>query len=698
MRISTFFIIVFLSGSILSQSGLYWQNPLPQGMDLRDIYFVSQTTGWAVGDCGTIIKTTDAGNTWRDKSITAGQLTAWGRWSLKINKISFFDEMYGICLLNNGILSTSDGGENWKQHGYYNHSFKDIEFIDSTSWIIVGGEPNIGGIVLLSSDRGRVWRQKTAGSSSLTGAAFYDNLNGTAITSNGKILITSDQGNTWDIVTTSAAYTGFNDVFAPDSTTGVIVGDYGLILLTRDKGKTWERVTADTTSPFYSVTFINKLTGFITGHDVFLKTTDGGLNWTITQMDKGLSSAFFFDEYKGFIVGKGGLILKTTNSGISWTSLSSGERDHIKYLKFYDENNGMAVGDSTIFRTSDGGRNWTAEQAERTGYLKFFFIDEKGWAVGTEGTILHTSDGGKSWNPQNSGTYSSLADVYFVNESTGTVVGDKVILKTTDGGESWFFQSLDVPLEIYKVLFTDSENGIALGRQWNNETYILRTTNGGSNWTIQHMAAPVSGLIDIFSLDNNRSWILGGSYILRTIDGWITLDSLATVEYCANKSISFTDENRGILYCNDRIFLTTDGGTSWSLTAELCYIWNVVMVNSSTCYALGYSGTIIKIELPMITDAGEQQLILNENFVLFQSYPNPFNPVTKIKFSVPMQQEVEIKIYDVLGNEVGTLIRETLSPGVYEREWSGRDYSSGVYFYRLTAGEFVQTRKMILVK
>jgi hypothetical protein len=95
-----------------------------------------------------------------------------------------------------------------------------------------------------------------------------------------------------------------------------------------------------------------------------------------------------------------------------------------------------------------------------------------------------------------------------------------------------------------------------------------------------------------------------------------------------------------------------------------------------------------------------------DNFSLSQNYPNPFNPVTKIKFTVPLSRgvpegrgaSVNLKIYDILGREIATLVNEPLSPGAYEVEWDASNYPSGVYFYKLITAGYTETRKMVLVK
>ncbi len=95
-----------------------------------------------------------------------------------------------------------------------------------------------------------------------------------------------------------------------------------------------------------------------------------------------------------------------------------------------------------------------------------------------------------------------------------------------------------------------------------------------------------------------------------------------------------------------------------------------------------------------------------DNFSLSQNYPNPFNPVTKIKFSIPLSRGVSeglgvlsrLVIYDILGREITTLVNEQLKPGMYEVEWDGSNYPSGVYFYKLITTDYSESRRMVLIK
>ena len=105
----------------------------------------------------------------------------------------------------------------------------------------------------------------------------------------------------------------------------------------------------------------------------------------------------------------------------------------------------------------------------------------------------------------------------------------------------------------------------------------------------------------------------------------------------------------------------------------------------------------LKIEFDLATSV-EEEPIVPERFVLQQNYPNPFNPSTTISFTIPITTEVTLKIFDVRGHEVETLINIVLSPGDYKVQWNVSGHSNGVYFYRLREGSFAETRKLLLLK
>ena len=107
-------------------------------------------------------------------------------------------------------------------------------------------------------------------------------------------------------------------------------------------------------------------------------------------------------------------------------------------------------------------------------------------------------------------------------------------------------------------------------------------------------------------------------------------------------------------------------------------------------------------EILATTDVEDMNSI-PDNFELYQNYPNPFNPTTKIKYSIPslgayQNTPVQLKVYDILGSEVVTFENEQKSAGDFEVEFNGEGFTSGIYFYQLKAGEFTQTKRMVMLK
>ena len=123
-------------------------------------------------------------------------------------------------------------------------------------------------------------------------------------------------------------------------------------------------------------------------------------------------------------------------------------------------------------------------------------------------------------------------------------------------------------------------------------------------------------------------------------------------------------------------------------------------------FGFGPQGDVIRIynfvrvvrDADLSTSTKDDEETTEASFNLEQNYPNPFNPSTKINFSIETQQAVSLKVYDILGNEISTLLNETKSPGNYTVEFNASDLAGGVYFYQLHSGNYIQTRKMILLK
>jgi hypothetical protein len=168
--------------------------------------------------------------------------------------------------------------------------------------------------------------------------------------------------------------------------------------------------------------------------------------------------------------------------------------------------------------------------------------------------------------------------------------------------------------------------------------------------------------------------------------------------------------NGWIIGIEGPIYYTSDGGENWVLqsTRFMDYrTWSISMFDNTTGWVAGKYGQSGYPERGIIlktTTGGAsfiEEIEIDESpthCYLNNNYPNPFNPSTKIRYSIPLSSKVVIKVFDVLGNEIKTLVNEEKPAGTYELTWYAEGLPSGVYFYQLKTENFIETKKMILMK
>ena len=295
-----------------------------------------------------------------------------------------------------------------------------------------------------------------------------------------------------------------------------------------------------------------------------------------------------------------------------------------------------------------------------------FINENSGWAVGNAGTILRTTNGGNTWSSQSSGTINRLYSVSFTDSNNGTAVGGNgTIVRTTDAGNTWTIQSSGTSRDLYAVSFTDSNSGTAVG---GNGT-ILRTNNGGGVYL------PVE-LISFDVIYSNSSIKLK----------WLTATELNNHGFEIERSLDKT---------NWATIGFREGKGTTSEPQDYTYSDDISEISSSKLYyrlkQVDFNGTF---EYTKIVEVE----IAPTKFALQQNYPNPFNPSTKISWQSPVGSWQTLKIYDILGKEIATLVNEEKPAGNYEVDFNASQLASGIYYYQLRAGDYVETKKMILLK
>jgi len=397
----------------------------------------------------------------------------------------------------------------------------------------------------------------------------------------------------------------------------------------------------------------------------------------------------------------------------TWQPQVSGVGNSLISVFFLNELNGWAAGSyGVILHTTDGGQNWNQQvSGTNNGLNCVFFTDENtGWVCGSQGTIFKTSDGGNNWLSQNSFTIYDLMSIDFTNDSTGWVVGfGGTILKTTNGGANWNQQISPFSEVISDVDFVDSLYGwAATSASGAIESDILKTTDGGNLWELVTVATFPPGLpMSVDFIDRNIGWVVGyPEFIFQSTDGgntWVE-QQYSTPEVVLN-SVSFADEHNGWTVGSEGLIdHTSNGGNLWEeqTSGTTNILWDVYFVNPTTGWIVGDNGLILKYTTSVFIE-DEVSFLAPDEFVLFDNYPNPFNPSTTIQYQMPVTARVSLIIYDLPGNEVRKLLEGTQLAGAHSVVWDGKDdrglqVASGIYFYRFKTEGFTDTKRMILMR
>jgi hypothetical protein len=361
---------------------------------------------------------------------------------------------------------------------------------------------------------------------------------------------------------------------------------------------------------------------------------------------------------------------RSTDAGISWgadTRLTNNSADserpsvavsgQVVHVVWHDFRDGGA---SEIYykRSTNAGVNWGGDtrltnNPAASGYP----------SITVSGSIVHIV-----WKDTRDENY----EVYYKRSIDGGVNWGADTRLTNNTAESWF-PSVAVSGSNVYVVWTDSLDG-------NYEIYNKRSLNDGISWGGDTR------------LTNNPAESLFPSV---SVSGPVV-------------HVVWYDDRDG----NDEIYYkrSTDAGISWGadtrLTTNISNSWNPsAAVSGTVVHVVWMDGRDGNFEIyfkrnPTGNTIGIKNIssVIPSSYSLEQNYPNPFNNTSNLKFQIVNTGDVKLVVYDIMGHEVQTLVNEQLAPGKYETSFDGSQLTSGVYFYKLSTGDFSETRKMLLLK
>ena len=407
---------------------------------------------------------------------------------------------------------------------------------------------------------------------------------------------------------------------------------------------------------------------------------------------RSVTDVFFLDSLTGWSVSNATnqsndtiYVLKTANGGDNWViqyrriQTGGGYSGYFR-INFINQNTGFVCGVNGLDKTTNGGTNWISLNAPLNAYLDMSIVNENTiWIVSSEslaGGVFRTTNGGLNWIQQFSAGSQNPNEIYMFNSRIGFIGGNpspRIIWKTSNGGNNWF--TIDSNDYFAKMYFVDSLVG------WKCSVFgMKKTTNGGLNWIIQQIPSGgniiITGVQSFSNINRDTIWGVGGDVFYPPT------------------------QIRGILY------RTTNGGYNWyyqipDTSIHLGQYSFVKFVNKLNGWAnAGGIHTVTGGDTTFFyTGIIQKSSKIPYQFVLKQNYPNPFNPRTMIGYELKKAGDIKIKVYNITGSEVFTLVNQRQSAGVYEVDMPGIGLSSGVYFYSLLVDDKrVDSKSMVLIK
>lgn len=360
-------------------------------------------------------------------------------------------------------------------------------------------------------------------------------------------------------------------------------------------------------------------------------------------------------------------VLLSSDNGSTWIQRNNGI-DSIFIYRITSEGNNVFISSSgtnpKIYRSSNLGLNWTeVMNGLPSSFVYVLFASNNYIYAGFSGGLYYTTNSGVNWISANwtektPTAFAKLGGILFAGTSGHGVY------KSTDNGINWTACNnglTTLNIRALEVLGTDLFAGTYYGGA------IYKSTDNGNNWAeansgIQHLqisSLAAYGSANIFAAANDYSGCIYHS--TNSGQNWITKN-----QGFGSNILRF----ECLYFANDYVFAGTYSTNIWKRSAvEIIGIKN------------------ISTEIP-------------DKFQLYQNYPNPFNAVTKIKFNIAGNtvEQTFLSVYNILGKEIASLVNAKLNPGTYEISFDAGNLTSGVYFYKLMAGAFTNTKRLVLLK
>ena len=604
----------------------------------------------------------------------------------------------------NGIYVSSDNGENWV--------FKTSAYQKST--IVTYGQKLFLTSVLIpqvrvSTNYGNNWTDIYSGLGNENVLSLTVKQNNYFVgTQTGKIFRSTNYGQNWSEF--GSGFSGQNIKCLISDDVYIYAGTNNGIYRSSDNGLSYSRVLE-----INNIQVLKKYNGNLySGSDGggLYVSSNNGTNWS-TLNNSGICTDLYIhsvvsynnDLYAGSYVSG---IAYSSNAGQSWSMQNSNfnntnvtaifKAGSYMFSGSFHAFNGLMTYGNGAFRSSDNGINWQSINSGLTFfYISGFCKNDSFLYIATHKNVYRSSNNGDNWVLSKNGLLDS--NIYCIACSGNNVYAGipRGLYISRNNGINWFASSFPVTTKVGSVLaygnivFVGSSDG------------TFKSTDNGINWIISDNIGGYE-----FARSNGIIYRANPGYgIYRTTNEGVSWNLLGTSGLTNLNITALAAFNNYICVgCDRGFYFSSNSGSTWSIKNQgfpFNPYTNGILIEGNFVYSTVDGESIWRRSLFDLTYSYESSLSFPDGFSLC-IFPNPFNPVSKIKYQVPEFSSVNISVYDLTGRLIATLVDKRLAAGTYEAVFDGAGLSSGVYFCRITASDerknvlFSDVKKMILLK
>ena len=669
--------------TIMAQPDVPNSFPADYITQFQDIHVSDDGTGFAVGKCGVLRSTNDAGQTWTTENAPTD------------------DDMYTVSCAPDGC-SRALLASNSAMYLLANGSWTDVSYDGFNDggqlhWItpsIVVHETT-GMNYYRSTDGGLTWSIVELPTWQQANMWILENGNGYIVV-DSEIFRTTNQ---WASIE-SVGYThpvAIREITWLDADNGWLYDADRLFYRTTDGGQTWVLLNAD--SQLTSVNWMVALSDTqLVGAQVTtfrIESLDGGVTWNRTNfLDDGnerINEKFHRSGDAFYTVGNQSQLLYSAQGFTDFTELDPFDRQNrIAPIAFESNDIGYAVSGANLLFTQDGGESWVLKPLPTVG-RDLAVLDDGSVVILTGGTSYISGDRGDNFGewlsedvaPSGEGpivqTRKPNGEMYLLSSNYGYL--------STDGGQSFTPYNTGHKFSPEDVFFIDQNNGFAVGRQ----SQFMSTSDGGQTWNVG--AGPGNNLVDVFFLDTENGWVSTASSRWSTTDGGLTWDSKGStggydmVRHPGDGAIlsaRFGSGNTG------NLMRSTDNGETWTIIAKSCFSYRAAALSPDGRYFYtAGDGFIVRHELDNIISSSRD--LHGSQVRQISVYPNP----TAGEINIALPESNSGATIALIASNGQVLRRKTIAAGESIIFWSLHDVPPGIYMVRWTGKQEVGIARVV---